>query len=241
MDMNNKPQTISEEQIKELSGVVSSLSQEVRKQVEGARKSLNTVLIIKAVLLGVILIYLSWAYTQFSKLDAETLVCAAEQKINNNEEEWVRNLKQSAPQFFTELENKSYEVIPAWRLQLEQELNKIINQMGDQFEAKMDVQLSAYIAQHKATIDKKFPKMSSKEKSQRLMEMIRSDFKTLSFKLCDETAKQLSKDVNKLTLDLEKLQRGYNLSEKEKAHRDLIAVWVKFMKMKAKKGQGLFQ
>jgi hypothetical protein len=191
-------------------------------------KHLRWALGIKLVLLAFVAIYLGWAYGSFRVVDADFLVVVGQQKfyeaLPTLKLQAAHRLASMAPSLMNQTGDAILDAIPKAGKNLEATIQKILLERCGPLEKDFSAWLSRYTYETKKVTDEMFPDVSSSyEKITRLRTFVLKDFQDG----IEEMSYQIGDSIKRHSLigQMKGLVRGKDLTEKEKLHRDLIAMW----------------
>ncbi|MEW6262766.1 MAG: hypothetical protein AB1641_06780 [Thermodesulfobacteriota bacterium] len=200
---------------------------QILKLIGQEEKHLRLTIYVKVILLAFVIIYLGWAYSNVSILDADLLVLSAKEKIVDilpqAKDKMKERLAQMAPGIINQVGDGILESIPKLSQSLEDQIKKTLLSYADPVEKDISGWLSEFVTETRAITEEMFPGRSSYEQITLMRTYILEDLsealKGVSYEIGDSV-----RDVG-FTEQLRHLVRGKNLSAQEKLHRDIIALW----------------
>lgn len=212
-----------------------------RKELTDDENSLRTQVWVKIVLILFVMAYMSWVYVQVGRMDAQFVVEAARgvfaTHIDAYKAETIRSLKSSAPTTAKELAAHVQKSVPQWSKALFSYLDGAMKHASGELDKEMDAQITVMIDEEKKQVDAKLPNASPAEKEAKLKEAVIARLSKTTSGLLHAVQVQYGKDLNKLTAELDRLQKNQGLSTKEKYQREALACWVKLIKIQIKKAE----
>jgi len=226
--------------LKDTTKSFQSTFDEVKQDLLAVEKSLKTAIIVKAIMLLIVIIYMSWLYGSIKKIDAEAIVSTVKQQflaqtLPTMSKEIARDLKASAPSTIEDTKKQIDQMIPELRVHLQAKALDETQKLTDSIAADVDTIVADYVVNHAEDIKKRKPNATDLERAKDLFQMMRADFKKMVMKAANKHIDEYNKDVKKLHIDLKKLRTSRNLTGKEKLQRKIIAIWVKLLKIEQKK------
>lgn len=226
---------------KDTQEVCAAVDRRVREGIEAEVASLKLGIKIRAAVIIVVVLYMSWAIHRISLIDAEFVVSTVQLNVQNGREAFVQEaseeLKRSAPTTVRSLRKDLIASVPSLRVDAERAIMRSVDAMAKEIENALTKDVGQLIEDYKTKVDATNPNLSDAEKLNRVVLMLRHEFRTEVSKIANSRANEFAADLNKINKQLNRLREGKNLTPKEKYQRDLIATWHKLAQMKIQKGE----
>lgn len=221
--------------------VCAAVDRRVRESLESEVSNLKLGIKIRAAIIIVVVLYMSWAIHRISLIDAEFVVSTVQLNVQNGREAFVQEasdeLKRSAPTTVRGLRKDLIESVPSLRVDAERAIMTSVDALAKEMEGALTKDVGQLIEDYKTQVEATNPNLTDAEKLKRVVLMLRHEFRSEVSKIANSRANEFAADLNKINKWLTRLRDGKNLTPKEKYQRDLLATWHKLAQMKIKNGE----
>lgn len=221
--------------------VCASLDKRMRTNLDGEVAGLQLGIKIKAGLIIFVVLYMSWAINRIALIDAEFVMSTIRYNVQSGQQGFVQEasdeLKRSAPTTVRGLRRDLVGSVPSLRTDAERSILGSIDAVGKELEQALTQDVAQLIEDYKAKVNSTNPNLSDAEKLNRVVALLRQDFRSEVTRIANSRTSEFTADLQKLNKQLVRLRQGKNLTKKEEYQRDLLMTWHKLAQMKIQKGE----
>lgn len=207
---------------------------EIRNHLEtedrGALSRVRTGIILRALLIVVVVGYMTWISSAVSKLDAEELTRIAAAEIEERLPEMRAELRDYAIRMAPDLTDHAKEVfleLPGQMRQfVEAQLLAKTDELIAQFEADVDGAITVVIEDQIRLVKAGLPGASPEQQLDALVLGVSDIFRETMIEAIDELYIGYAGEVRTLNARLDRLLTGHDLTESEKIDKQLIEAWM---------------
>lgn len=221
--------------------VCLAVNLQVREALDEELAGLNRSIKMKVGLIVFIVLYMTWAVNRIGIIDAEFLLSTARFGLHDSQQSLVQDasdeLKRSAPMTVRGLRRDLISSIPSLRTDAERAALTSVDAVAKEINAALTRDVAELLVKYKTQIESSNPTLSDGDKLQRMVFLMRQDFRHEADKVARSRSAEFSADLKKFNKQLSRLREGKNLTPTEQVQRDLLATWHKLAVSKLKKGE----
>ena len=217
---------------------VEALEASLAESMQAREASLSLGMKVRAAALVIVLLYFSFLYSLVAGFTSDQAVDMARGHLDTQlpqlKKETVDHMKATAPEVVSTYTQNLLSSIPTIRQHLEDELLANTGSVIGDLQSGLNEVFTQMLQESKTELDKMGSDKSTVEKLDRLSKQMRIKFNEESRAAVDHLSGQFSSSMQKVIVEVQRLQANKGLNAKEKHQREMLRVWSKLMQIKMK-------
>jgi len=220
--------------IEQIDSRVDQLGDLIDREIQVVRTSTRHFWIGGALLILVIIGYMSWIFSHLRPLaDPEEAAILLQQTALNRLPQFSASLeaalRDAAPDLTRQATQRVLDAIPRIRKEVEKRAGRVGDDLASYIDSHLGELIDQVIRDHKKEIKELIPQLKTKEKAQEFTNLLETACRKSIMDVLDVQLKEYLEALRAIRHKLERLQSAPDLTPEEKLEREMVATWAIFI------------